>query len=166
MTIKKELGLFFLLGFFSMTSMAATLDAPAPAFSLHDSHQQFRTLKSYQGQVVFLDFWASWCAPCLLELPELNRLAADYQKKKLRVLAINVDTDPAAAKVLLSKLGLKKPVLKILWDTQSKVVSTYNIETMPASFIIDQKGIIRFSHPGYHEKDPSLWRTEIDGLLR
>jgi thiol-disulfide isomerase/thioredoxin len=144
---------------------AATLNAPAPSFALKDSRKQVRTLASYKGNVVFIDFWASWCATCQLELPELDRLAAEYKGKKLQVVAINVDTDRHAAKELLKKLRLSAPHFEILWDPQSKVVSTYNIEAMPTSFILDQKKVIRFAHVSYHEHDPNTWRNEIDSLI-
>ncbi len=135
---------------------AAELNRPAP---------KFPELSGYRGQVVFINFWASWCAPCQVELPELNRLAARYRGKNVKVLAINVDRDRRAAKKLLSRLGLTAPHLEILWDTKSKVVSAYNIEGMPSSFILDAHGIIRFKHAGFHSQDPESWRHEIDRLL-
>ena len=78
----------FLFGLIFAVSVlqAAALNDPAPKFSLMDSHQQKRSLASYKGKVVFVNFWASWCAPCQLELPELDRLAAAYKGKRLQVV--------------------------------------------------------------------------------
>src|SRR6266480_3199590 len=90
----------------SALSHATVLHAPAPNFVLINSHHQKRTLSNYKGKVVLIDFWASWCAPCEVELPELNRLAALYGPKTLRVVAINVDKDRASANKLLAQLGL------------------------------------------------------------
>jgi peroxiredoxin len=150
----------------SALAQAAALNDSAPKFSLKNSHQEQRSLSEYKGKVVFINFWASWCAPCQQELPELNKLAAEFKGKKVQVLAINVDEDRAAAKKLLAKLGLSSSRMEILYDPKSKVVSAYNIDNMPTSFILDSKGIIRFLHAGYHPQDPASWRQEIDRLLQ
>jgi len=162
----RNLAIGIVIFFASLFLQAASLNAPAPPFALLNSHQQRRTLSSYKGQVVFINFWASWCAPCQVELPELNRLAGDYSGKKVHVLAINVDTDRKAARDALARLGLTRAGLEILWDNPSKVVSAYRIEAMPSSFILDPNGVVRFSHSGYHSHDPDSWRTEINQLLQ
>jgi cytochrome c biogenesis protein CcmG/thiol:disulfide interchange protein DsbE len=144
---------------------AAMLNNPAPPFTLYNSHHQKRVLSTYKGKVVFINFWASWCAPCRVELPELNKLTTDYKNKGAKILAINVDTDKAAARRALGRLGQNAAALDILWDTKSAVVSRYNIDTMPSSFILDGHGIIRFTHSGFHNQDPQTWRQEIDRLL-
>lgn len=136
----------------------------APAFTLPSSHVEARHLADLKGKVVFINFWASWCAPCQVELPQLNRLAREYKGRSVRVLAINVDSDRAVARSLLKKLGIAAP-LEVLWDRQSKVVGTYNIESMPSSFIVDQKGIVRFVHVGYRDEDVQVWRNELNQLL-
>jgi thiol-disulfide isomerase/thioredoxin len=143
---------------------AATVNQPAPKFTLTDSRRQKRTLSDYKGKVVFINFWASWCAPCQEELPALNRLAADYKSKKVQILAINVDEQPASAKTLLTKLGLTRADFEVLWDSKSKAVGAYNIEVMPSSYILDRNGVIRFTHSGFHGQDPIAWRHEIDNL--
>ena len=144
---------------------AAELNHPAPKFALKDSHQQRQTLADYRGKVVFINFWASWCAPCQMELPELNRLAARYAGKNVHILTVNVDRTQAPAHKLLAQLGLKPSHLEILWDSRSKVVSAYNVEAMPSSFIVYQRGLVRFAHSGFHPGDPETWQKEIDSLL-
>jgi thiol-disulfide isomerase/thioredoxin len=146
-------------------SYGAELNTPAPTFALTNSHRQKRALSDYKGKVVFINFWASWCGPCQEELPLLNRLAGDYPGKKVRVLAINVDADRQAAVTALKRLGLSHASLEILWDLKSKVVSAYNIETMPSSFVLDQHGVIRFVHIGFRSQDPEKWRQEINLLI-
>jgi len=143
---------------------AVTLNTQAPSFSLLNLSHEKKTLSNYRGKIVFVNFWASWCAPCIEELPELQRLASDYNGKKLKVIGINVDQDKNAAKKLISQLGLSTSSIEILWDSKSKVVNTYSIEGMPSSFIIDPKGIIRFTHIGFHHNDPETWRHEINQL--
>jgi thiol-disulfide isomerase/thioredoxin len=152
---------------FSATLLQATaLNAPAPKFVLKDTNQKPHALAEYKGNIVFVNFWASWCAPCRQELPELNRLAAEYRGQNVKVLAINIDEHRPAAKTLLSKLRLSAPAFSVLWDPQSKVVSAYKIDAMPSSFILDGTGIVRFAHAGFHPKDPASWREEINKLLR
>jgi len=122
-------------------------------------------LAKYKGQVVFVNFWASWCAPCLVELPELNRLAAHYKGRKVKVLAINVDADRAAARRTLARLKLSKASFEVLWDTKSKTITAYDPPTMPSSYLVDRQGRIRYLHPGFQAGDPATWRQEIDSLL-
>jgi DsbE subfamily thiol:disulfide oxidoreductase len=145
---------------------AATIGRLAPKFTLQDAQAKPRTLASYKGKVVLINFWASWCGPCQAELPELNRLAAQYKARNVRVLAINVDRDRSQAKQLLKRLGLGAPALEILWDPHSKAVSAYDIQGMPSSFVLDRAGVIRYLHSGFQPHDPSLWRNELEALLR
>ena len=135
---------------------AAEINQPAPAFA---------GLSNHRGNVVFVNFWASWCAPCRVELPELAKLAAAYKGKKVRVFAINVDHDRARAKALLSQLGLRETAMGFLWDTSARVVKQYDVGAMPTSYIIDERGVIRYIHSGFRPEDPAAWRKEINGLL-
>ncbi len=124
-----------------------------------------QSLESYRDNVVLVNFWASWCAPCQNELPELNALAKEFSGKKVRVVAINVDKKKADGQKALERLGLKRAALEVEWDTASKTVSAWDIQAMPSSFIVDRKGIIRFVHTGFHANDPATWRSEIAALL-
>ncbi len=133
---------------------AATLHQKAPPTPL-----------AQRGNVVLVNFWASWCAPCQAELPALRQLADDYRGQRVQVLAVNVDNDPAAARRLLKKLGLSNSRLQVVWDTKSKIVGAYNIPTMPSSYIVDKKGVVRFIHAGFRPDDPVAWRNEINRLL-
>jgi len=134
------------------------------AAELNKSAPTFPALADDKGKIVFINFWASWCAPCQIELPFLRQLAEDYKGRKVKVLAINVDENRQAARKLLKKLGLTNSRMEIVWDRKSKIVRTYNIDTMPSSFILDSRGVIRYIHSGFHEHDPQAWRQEIDHL--
>ena len=145
---------------------AATVNVPAPEFTLLNAQGAKRTLSNYKGKVVFINFWASWCAPCQIELPQLNQLATDEGGKNVSVIAINVDQEQFKAGTLLTKLGLESPEMEILWDSESKAVAAYDAETMPTSFIVDAKGIVRYIHTGFDNHAPAQWRKEIDDLLK
>ncbi len=153
-----------MFAFLTASALATPLNSPAPAFTLLNGRRQPRALADYHGKVVLINFWASWCAPCRRELPQLEALAAEYRTKNVRVLAINVDEDRDKAKRLLTTLGLQRPALEILWDTESKAVKSYDITAMPSSMIVDRRGIVRYAHAGYHAQDPNLWRREIESL--
>ncbi len=147
------------------SARAAKVGAAAPDFSLTSRDGKQSALSGHKGKVLLINFWASWCAPCADELPELNQLAIDERGKEVGVIAINVDKDSGKARALLSQLNLESPALEILWDPDSKAVAAYNPETMPSSFVVDAGGIIRFVHAGFHDRDPKTWRKELKDLL-
>jgi peroxiredoxin len=164
--MKRLFAILLLAGSLPMLA-AARVNAPAPGFKLPDSRGVRRTLADYKGKVVLINFWASWCAPCRAELGELDRLAREFAHKPVKVLTINVDKEKKLGKGLLVLLELDRPGgFDVLWDTRSKAVSAYNIETMPSSFIVDKRGVIRFTHSGFRPEDPAAWRREIASLLQ
>lgn len=147
-------------------ALGVEVNQVAPGFTLNNLRGETTSLAEGKGNVRFVNFWASWCGPCQVELPELNRLAKDYKGQKVQVLAINVDQERSEARKALARLGLRSPSLDVLWDSQSKVVSRYDVEAMPSSFLIDAQGVIRYSHSGFKADDPARWREEINALLR
>ena len=162
----KTLRLSVLLVLLASAARAAAPGDRAPAFSVAASSGSPRAFADLKGKVVLVNFWASWCAPCAKELPQLNRLAAEYKAKGLAVLAISVDEKKESAAAILAKLGLQAPALEVLFDTDSKAVSAYAPGTMPFSYVVDAGGVVRFTHSGYRDGDPKKWRAEIDGLLK
>jgi peroxiredoxin len=143
---------------------AASLNDRAPDFKLPTFQETSRSLSQYRGKVVLINFWASWCAPCQIELPELDRLAAAYPASRFRVVAINVDEHRKTARETLARLKLAH--IDLLWDARSRIVNAYDIETMPTSFIVDPGGTIRAIHQGFHPTDPQRWRNEVNALLK
>ncbi len=144
---------------------AAFINDSAPAFTLKDLSGEDRSLKDFAGQVVFINFWASWCPPCKKEFPEINELANEYKDHNVRVLAIILDKSLERVAGFLEKMNVDPGAVIILQDPSAKVVANYVARSMPTSFVVDHKGIIRFVHFGYDDKDPAKWRAEIDALL-
>lgn len=105
-------------------------------------------LESLAGKVVLINFWASWCAPCMEELPELIKLYERYSKQGLVVLAINIDDDPAAGRKALQS---GEPSFIILHDSGfgSRTASRYRVTSIPLSLLIDREGVIRQVCRGY-----------------
>ena len=122
--------------------------AQAPDFTLRQIDGPNLRLGEQRGRVVMVNFWATWCGPCRVELPQLAKLHEKYRGSGFQLLAVNIDEDPNAARALASKLGLKFPVLL---DTDKKVVGTYDLNAMPATVLIDKDGRVRHLHRGYRE---------------
>lgn len=133
----------------------------APDFTLKtvDNRSQ-HSLKDFRGEVVLLDFWASWCPPCKKSLPELTRLQAQYEGMK--VLTINIDDKSENAADFIAKLNLK---LITLYDREKTVVENYNIAGMPSALLIDRKGVVRHIFSGYTEKNMEEIREAVEDLL-
>ncbi|VAW70965.1 Thioredoxin family protein [hydrothermal vent metagenome] len=126
---------------FSNTAFAAK----APAFSLKGDNGKVE-LSTYQGQVVYVDFWASWCKPCRKSFPFMNNMERKYAKKGLKIIAINMDSKQADAGKFLKKNPAK---FTIAYDPDGKTANAYKLRVMPTSYIIDRKGNITFTHKGF-----------------
>ncbi len=136
---------------------------PAPDFTLKNSAGANVRLAEQRGQVVMLNFWASWCGPCRQEMPLLDGIAKKYGKMGFVLYGINVEEDNTDAKKMLKDLGVTFP---ILFDTESKLSSLYNVEAMPTSVFIDKKGQIRYIAKGYKTGDEEKYRAHIMELIR
>lgn len=113
---------------------------PAPSFRLHDLQGREVTLEALRGRVVLLNFWATWCGPCLYEIPDLIAVDRAFDDGQAVVVGISVDAaGPEAVKAFAEKMGMTYPVL--LADRQ--VIDAYRINPIPASFLIDRQGILR-----------------------
>jgi len=115
------------------------------------------------GQVVLVDFWASWCAPCKASFPAYGRLDRDFRAAGLVIVAVGVDVDPVAYESFVKRWA---PGFFVCRDADQSLVRRVRIPTMPSSYLIDRRGRVRFVHPGYRgaETDAAL-RREIETLL-
>lgn len=120
------------------------------------------TLPKLKGKVVYLDFWASWCAPCKASFPVINGWHQKLAKRGFLVLGVNVDETDAAMQAFLKKTPVAFPVVR---DAAQKLVAAANVSTMPTSFIIDKEGVIRKVHTGFRDKDADELLAKINALL-
>jgi len=121
------------------------------------------TLPETAGSVLFVDFWASWCAPCKASFPAYSQLQADYSGRGLVIVAVSVDENPAAYAAFVAKL---KPTFATLLDAKHTLVQEVQVPTMPTSYLVDRSGKVRFIHAGFHgQQTERELRREIDGLL-
>lgn len=167
--MKKKTGLVLVfslcLSLVPVLSLAARINGKAPDFTLRDINGKAFSLTDFRGKVVFIDFWASWCAPCKKELPEVSKFSRKYGNDVV-FIAINVDKRRANAEDFLLQIPGLSPGVKVLLDNDSTVVSSYNVAAMPTSFILDKEGVVRYVHFGFRESDPESWTEEIDKLLK
>ncbi len=116
-------------------------------------------LSGYRGKVVYLDFWASWCGPCLVSLPLLEEMRKKFPADEFQIVAVNLDTEPAKAKRFLKKRPVGYPSAT---DPAGKLPEMFGVETMPTSYLIDRNGVVRYVHAGFKKQDIS----EIQSLVR
>ena len=147
----------------SAAAAAVLTSGPAPDFTLHSMGGSNLRLQEQRGQVVMLNFWASWCAPCREEMPLLDRLYERYHASGFQLLGVNVDEDAHNAAGVSSKLGLHFPVLL---DTEKKVSRLYDLSTMPSTVLIDRDGRVRYIHRGYKDGYEQTYEQQIRELLR
>ncbi len=137
----------------------------APDFSLRDINGQEVSLSSYKGKVVLVNFWATWCGPCKLEMPHLDKMDRELEEKGFEVISISTDDARAASKV--------KPLIKrggygftVLLDKDTTVVSQYNpAKTLPYNVLIDRTGNIHKVYQGYNPGDEVELRREVEALV-
>jgi len=136
---------------------------PAPDFTLKTLGGPNLRLNEQRGQVVLLNFWATWCAPCKQEMPHLNRLHDKYRDAGFVLLGINVDDDPAKAALDAAKLGIKFPVLL---DGAKTVSKLYGLNAMPTTVVIDRDGRVRHVHQGYRNGLEVVYDQQIRALVK
>lgn len=139
-----------------------TLAQQAPDFTLKDLSGQARTLsRSYPGKVILIDFWATWCVPCVKELPHLQTLQDRYGARGLEVVAVSTD-GPDRLAAVVSFIGRYGYTFSVLLDQRSEVIALYNPRLdLPYTVLVDRSGRIRFVHQGYSPGDERLIESEI-----
>ena len=158
-----------LLGFsfsiFAATSLAASdlTGQSAPDFALKSSSGENLRLSEYRGDVVMVNFWATWCGPCRQEMPLLDQLYTRYQRVGFSLLGVNIDDDSSKAMNMVSELGVSFPVL---FDARKDVSRLYEVEAMPVTVLIDREGMVRYVHHGYEPGIEEKYLDQIRSLLR
>lgn len=120
------------------------------------------SLEQYRGKVVYLDFWASWCAPCLKAIPEIEAMRKELASDGFQVVAVNLDTSTKKALRFLAKNPIGYPSAS---DPKGRLPKQFGVDTMPTSYLIDGEGVIRYVHRGFQRGDGTKLRAEIRKLL-
>lgn len=143
---------------------ATAFAQPAPDFELPVLDQGYTlNLEDVKGKVVYLDFWASWCAPCALSLPELEKLRVRFHDQGFEVVAINLDSSLEDARRFLKDKNISYP---ILFDQNQVTPERYGVAGMPTAFLLDRQGRLRDTHTGFKKGDTEKLAIIIQQLLR
>lgn len=146
-----------------MTATALEAGDRAPEFALPALDGKGTvSLAQYRGKVVYLDFWASWCAPCLKAIPEIEAMRKELASAGFQVVAVNLDQNTKKALCFLEKNPIGYPSAS---DPKGRLPKQFGVDTMPTSYLIDGEGVIRLVHRGFQRGDGVKLRAEIRKLL-
>jgi cytochrome c biogenesis protein CcmG, thiol:disulfide interchange protein DsbE len=134
----------------------------APSIEFATAEGRPISLASLRGNVVLVDFWASWCGPCAQAFPAVEDLFQDYRTRGFEVLAVNLDEKRRDADRFLAD---RPHAMTVAFDPQGKSAKAFGLEGMPTSFLIGRDGKVRFVHTGYTQKTLEDYRREIELLL-
>lgn len=119
-------------------------------------------IKQYKGDVIYLDFWASWCTPCRKSFPWMNKIQQKYADKNFKVISVNLDAEPNLAKQFLASTPAN---FTILYDPDGSLAEELQLKGMPSSFIINAEGKIVSAHVGFTDNKKVKYEQEIEQLL-
>lgn len=137
-----------------------------PEAYFFDEKDEKKTLADFRGQAVLVNLWATWCLPCVAELPALDKLQAKLDKKGLRVVAISMDRkgDMGKIKAFLQSHGADH--LAPYWDKDRQILGNWDYEGIPVSFLLDAKGNLRETLEGPYEWDKGEILAKVEALLK
>lgn len=141
----------------------AAAPAAAPDFALPARDGGTIRLSDLRGQVVMVNFWATWCGPCRQEMPLLEQIHAKYEPLGFTLLGVNVEPDSAPAQDWLKSVPVSFP---ILFDRENAVSARFGVEAMPSTVLIDREGRVRHVHLGYKPGDESTYADLIRNLVK
>ena len=145
-------------------AFAADASGPAPAFTLVALDGGQAALSQYKGQVVMVNFWATWCGPCQQEMPLLDQMYKKYKMAGFTLIGVNVDKDVPPVKDLMARKPVSFPVLL---DPANQVSKAYLCRRHDElGVIIDRKGEIQYIHRGYRPGDENDYQDRIRQLIR
>jgi thiol-disulfide isomerase/thioredoxin len=123
---------------------------------------QTANFDSFRGQVLYIDFWASWCGPCQLSFPFMNDVQRDYGKRGLHVIAIDMDEKAADAAGFLDRHPAGFDIAK---GPNAQCAKDFGVAAMPTSYLVDRNGAVRLVHKGFRPGDTAELRAKLDALM-
>lgn len=155
----------FLLVAMVLLVMPGLVDGQEPGFRLQNLDHRWTTYRDIEGeQLTMLDFWATWCQPCLRSIPELNEIYNAYAERGVSLVGISVDGPRNQSKIkpFVSSMGVDYPILR---DVNSELMSELNVTKVPTLLVFNAEGELVFLHEGFRPGDGELLRGELDKLL-
>lgn len=135
--------------------------APSCALKQMDTDEPF-DLHRFRGKVLYVDFWASWCGPCVKSFPFLNALDREFRGRGLEVVGINLDEHPQDAVTFLAG---HPAGFRIAVDPDKSCPRDFGVQGMPTSYLVDRQGAIRFVHLGFRPGEADRLRSQVERLL-
>jgi thiol-disulfide isomerase/thioredoxin len=132
------------------------------SFGLTPIHAEELNLDQYRGQVVYVDFWASWCLPCKKSFPWMNEMHQKYKDQGLTIIAVNVDEDSADADKFLADTPAEFMIIR---DPDGKLAKQYKLVGMPTSLLFDTQGKLVSRHVGFKKSKIESYEAEFKKLL-
>lgn len=149
--------------FSTSIAQAKPISGDAADFTLKSRSGKNLRLSDYRGQVVMLNFWASWCGPCRQEMPIMEKFYKRYKKLGFVILGVNVEEDSSKANGYLRDIRVSFP---ILYDNTNSTSKLYNVNAMPTTVMIDRNGKMRYLHEGFKSGTEKEYKKEIRKLLK
>lgn len=146
----------------SIGEASPTTTSPLVEFRLPDLNHHEQTLSTFKGRVVLVNFWGSWCAPCLAEMPALQRLAERLRGKAFQIIAINVAEDELLVRATAERLHFNLP---LLLDSDSAVFKHWGGTLLPTTYVLDGQGLIRDRILGPLEWDSAEIVERLENLI-
>ena len=159
--IRKSIVIFSMVLF--SVSYAEQVKKPAPDFTLKSMTGENVKLSELRGEVVMINFWASWCGPCRQEMPLLDDFYKKYKNLGFTLLGVNVEEDSSKAAGYLAEVPVSFP---ILYDNTNSVSKMYDVDAMPSTVLVDREGNLRFLHRGYKPGDEKEYKRLMKKLMR
>ena len=144
------------------TLTAAEQGDVLPDCQLVSTDNVTRNFKQFQGKVLYVDFWASWCGPCAKSFPFLNQLDHDLKDRGLQVIGINLDENAADAQAFIAKYPA---YFMIATGNNQQCAIDFGVKAMPSSYLVDRKGHIRYSHQGFRAGEAEELKILVEQLL-
>ena len=159
--LKLSIGILLTLWLTAATAVAPS--SQAPDFTLKSLQGENLRLKEYRGQVVLVNFWASWCGPCRQEMPLLDKIQKRYEPAGFTVLGVNVEGKRDKMMKIARKLNVSFP---LLIDQDQRVSEAYGVDAMPYTVLVDRDGRVAYIHRGYKPGDEAKYVDKLKALLR
>jgi peroxiredoxin len=135
----------------------------APQFTLKNLSGEEISLASFRGKVILINFWATWCKPCKVEMPSLNELYNTFKDRGLVVLGISIDSSEKPVEKFLKKIPLDFP---ILLDSEVEVPKEYKVFAYPSTFLIDKRGVLKEKFIGEIDWSEREIIERVEGYLK
>ena len=156
-------GLLAAGGIAAAAAAAGLVGGPAPDFALKSRGGANLRLSEERGNVVVVNFWATWCGPCRQEMPLLDEIYERYRDAGFQLLGVNIDDDTNKAERMADDMGVSFP---LLFDQEKEVSRLYDVRAMPVTVLIDRDGTVRQVHHGYRPGYEDAYIEQVRALLR